>query len=74
MADRVLRWPKVMPAAWYRDPAEVLGNRLLLTPPALTLVSCETTAHRPVHTSAPRDTYYTQARRLHIRNLMRERT
>lgn len=73
MADRGLRFPKVMPAAWYRDPAEVLGDRLLFTPPVLTLVSCETPARLTVHAPAPRDTYYTQARRLHIRNLMRGR-
>lgn len=69
-----LRFPRVMPAAWYRDPAEVLGERLLFTPPALVLVSCETaTEPRAVHPPARRDTYYTQARRLHIRNLMRGR-
>jgi hypothetical protein len=73
MADRVLRWPKVMPAAWYRDPAEVLAERLLSPAPmpTLPLVLCETA--NTVHTPALRDTYYTQARRLHIRNLMRAR-
>lgn len=61
-----LRFPKVMPAHWYRDPAEVLADQLILS-----IVPCETPA--PVQTHAQRNRYYTQARRLHIRNLMRGR-
>lgn len=62
-----LRFPKVMPSHWYRDPAEVLADRLLLVAP-LSLVSCGTST---VQTHAPRDGYYTQARRLRIQSLMK---
>lgn len=61
-----LRFPRIMPAHLYRDPAEVLDG-LSLVPAAPVQVSHETTA---VQTPA-RNRYYTQARRLHIRNLMR---
>lgn len=65
-----LRFPRVMPAAWYRDPAEALADRLLVPErPMLVVVPHETPP--AVHTPARRDSYYTQARRLHIRNLMR---
>jgi hypothetical protein len=63
-----LRFPKVMPAHWYRDPAEVLADRLILSMATASLVSCGTST---VHAHAQRDGYYTQARRLHIRSLMK---
>lgn len=62
-----LRFPRVMPAHYYRDPAEVLEG-LALAPAAPLQVSHETIT--AVHAPA-RNRYYTQARRLHIRNLMR---
>lgn len=71
MAERGLRFPRVMPARFYRDPAEVLEH--LVIAPVLAvqnLVSHETCRVQP---HAPRDRFYTQARRLHIRNLMRAR-
>lgn len=65
-----LRFPRVLPAAWYRDPAEALADRPLMSDrPLLVVVSHETP--QAVHAPARRDSYYTQARRLHIRNLMR---
>jgi len=61
MADS-LRWPKIMPAWCYRDPATI-GDKTPLSRAAV--VPHETTA------PAPRDRYYTQARRLRIQQLMR---
>lgn len=64
-----LRFPQIMPAWCYRDPALQYVDR------AVAVVSRETA--EAVQTPAPinkPDRYYTQARRLHIRNLMRGRT
>lgn len=65
MSEGGLRWPKVMPAWAYRDPATIGEST-----PIAAAVSRETTpaVHAP---ACRRDSYYTQARRLHIRNLMK---
>lgn len=61
-----LRWPKVMPAWAYRDPATIGENR--------TMSDGVSVPHETVQAPAPRrDGYYTQARRVLIRNLMRGR-
>jgi hypothetical protein len=67
-----LRFPRILPAHYYRDPAEILEQRVIT--PALAVVS--TTLPQTlcrVQTHAPRDRFYTQARRLHIQTLMRAR-
>lgn len=64
--SETLRWPKVMPSWAYRDPATI-GDTL----PISGIVPRETSP--ALHAPAPRDRHYTQARRLHIRNLMRSR-
>lgn len=63
-----LRFPRAMPHWCYLDPALIGETRLLSGP----VVPCETST--PVQTSAPRDRFYTQARRLHIQSLMKGRT
>jgi hypothetical protein len=63
MADGFLRWPKIMPAWAYRDPATI-GESTPIS---------GTVPHETVQAPAQRrDRHYTQARRLHIRNLMRK--
>ena len=59
-----LRFPGVFPHWFYRDPA-------LTTEVAV--VSHGTSTAVPVQTPAPRNRYYTQARRLHIQSLMKGR-
>lgn len=62
MADGFLHWPKIMPAWAYRDPATIGESQPISSVP-----------HETVQAPAPRrDRHYTQARRLHIRNLMRK--
>ena len=62
MADGFLRWPKILPAWAYRDPATIGESTPISGVP-----------HETVQAPAPRrDRHYTQARRLHIRNLMRK--
>lgn len=65
---RGLHWPKIMPSWCYRDPA-LQGDGKGDGVPRETIAA--------VHASAPihrHDRYYTQAKRLHIRNLMKGRT
>ncbi len=70
MAEGRLRFPQVMPHWCYLDPA-LIGETQLITSAD---VPHETSAAIPVQTHAPRNRYYTQARRLHIQSLMKGRT
>ena len=65
-----LRFPRVLPHWCYRDPS-LIGESQLITP---VMVSCETPAPQSVQTHAQHNRYYTQARRLHIRSLMKGKT
>lgn len=64
MSGDSLHWPKVMPSWAYRDPAEIAERHDSRHVPREATAQIQTPA---------RDSYYTQARRLHIRNLMRGR-
>lgn len=68
MSDRALRWPKIMPAWCYQDPALIGDGKGDGVPRETIAVVVQT----PAPAARP-DRYYTQARRLHIRNLMRGR-
>jgi hypothetical protein len=59
-----LRFPQVFPHWFYRDPALTVQSGA---------VSHGTSIVVPVQTRAPRNRYYTQARRLHIQSLMKGR-
>jgi hypothetical protein len=63
-----MKWPVVVEAWMYRDPAEV-GDALVARAARLPVVAVRTSA--PV--SVTRDRYYTQARRLHVKQLMKGR-
>ena len=62
-----LRFPKVLPHWFYRDPS-LIAESQLITP---VMVPCETLPQLSVQTPAQHNRYYTQARRLHIRSLMK---
>lgn len=64
MSGDGLHWPPVMPSWAYRDPAVIAEEREVLH------VSRGTTP-APQPARIPRDCYYTQARRLHIRSIMK---
>ena len=63
----MLRFPRVLPAHWYRDPA--LDGSIDVAAPAVRL--CVDLAQRRGDLRASKDRYYTMARRVRVRSLMR---
>lgn len=61
-----LRFPMILPAWQYADPATFVDVRMTAPAPVAATVLCQV-LHQP------RDRYYTQARRLHVKQLMRGR-
>lgn len=60
-----MRWPKVSPAWMYGDPAEIVDGLLR--------ASTKVQACAPAEPCRQRDRYYTQARRFHVKQLMKGR-
>lgn len=62
-----MRFPRVLPAHWYRDPA--LDGSIDLALPAVRV--CGDLAQRRADSRAGKDRYYTMARRARVRWAMR---
>jgi hypothetical protein len=60
-----MKWPRVSPAWMYGDPANVVDSLLRASP--------RVQACAPAEPCRPRDRYYTQARRFHVKQLMKGR-
>jgi hypothetical protein len=58
-----MKWPAVCPAWMYRDPAEIVDDLLR--------AGAKVQACAPAEPCRQRDRYYTQARRFHVKQLMR---
>lgn len=60
-----MKWPKVCPAWMYGDPANIVDGLLRS--------SAKVQACAPAGPCQPRDRYYTQARRFHMKQVMKGR-
>ncbi|HJT63096.1 MAG TPA: hypothetical protein VJ797_15610 [Burkholderiales bacterium] len=67
-----MKWPPVVEAWLYGDPAEI-GDALVARLQRDTLRASRVRTCAPQCVRVPRDRYYTQARRLHVKQLMRGR-
>lgn len=59
-----MKWPSIAPVWMYRDPAEIADGLLRAS---TKVQACAPASPCP----PPRDRYYTQARRFHVKQLMR---